>query len=177
MNLTTYLQWSGAAPALVALGVLGLCGVIGLAALSALVGRTGAALETLREWPVPLRAFVGAAVGMCLIILALFVLASIGQLHTRGVAATLGLGLAAAFVRLWRDRDGAAQAWPRTLDPVWAGALLALSVLLWLVWRAVQPPGLWDDTMYQLPQARQHQHRQPPGQIRAGEVPGQPQHA
>jgi hypothetical protein len=154
MNLTTYLQWSGAAPALVALGVLGLCWVIGLAALSALVGRTGAALEALREWPVPLRAFVCATLGMCLIISGLFVLACIGQLHTRGVAATLGLGLVAAFVRLWRDRDVAAQAWPRALDPVWPGALLALAVLLWLVWRSVQPPGLWDDTMYQLPQAR-----------------------
>jgi hypothetical protein len=154
MNLTTYLQWSGAAPVLVALCVLALCAVIGLAALSALMGSAGAAQVAMRHWPVPLQAFLGATLGMCMLVFALFVLACVGQLHTRAVAVTVGLGLGVALVRLWQNRGGLAQAWPKAHDPFWAGVVLALALLLWLVWRSVQPPGLWDDTMYQLPQAR-----------------------
>ena len=156
MNLTTYLQWSGAAPILVALGFLALCGIVGLGALSALMGNPEPARQATRAWPVPLQAFVAATLGMCLLILALFVLACAGQLHTRGVAATVGVGWVAALMRLWRDRHGAGRgrSWPKFRDPWWAGAMLALALLLWLVWRSVQPPGMWDDTMYQLPQAR-----------------------
>lgn len=154
MNLTSYLQWSGAVPVLVALGFLALCGVLGQAALSALMGRSGAAPKALRDWPAPLHAFVAATLGMCLLIFALFLLALAGQLHRHGVAAAVGLGLATACLRLWQDRGGAGRPWPGARHPWWAGAALALALLLWLVWRSVQPPGLWDDTMYQLPQAR-----------------------
>ena len=154
MNLNTYLQWSGAAPVLVALVFLALCTVVGLAALSGLMGRTGAAHQAMGDWSVPLRVFVAATLGMCLLIFALFLLALAGQLHTHGVAAAVGVGLAAALLRLWQDRGGARRPWPKARDPWWAGAALALALLLWLVWRSVQPPGLWDDTMYQLPQAR-----------------------
>ncbi len=154
MNLSTYLQWSGAVPVLVVLGFLVLCGVLGQAALSALLGRSRAARQAQHEWPAPLRAFVTATLGMCLLIFALFLLALAGQLHRFGVAAAVGLGLAAASLRLWQERGGAGRPWPGARDPWWAGAALALVLLLWLVWRSVQPPGLWDDTMYQLPQAR-----------------------
>jgi hypothetical protein len=154
MNLNTYLQWSGAAPVLVALVFLALCTVVGLAALSGLMGRTGAAHREMGDWSVPLRVFVAATLGMCLLIFALFLLALAGQLHTHGVAAAVGVALAAALLRLWQDRGGARRPWLKARDPWWAGAALALALLLWLVWRSVQPPGLWDDTMYQLPQAR-----------------------
>ena len=154
MNLNTYLQWSGAVPVLVALGFLVLCTVIGLAALSVLMGRTGPAQQAMADWPAPLRWFVAATLGLCLLIWVLFVLALAGQLHSRGVAVTVGLGGTAALARLWYARNGLTDRWPQARDPWWAGAGLALAFLLWLVWRSVQPPGMWDDTMYQLPQAR-----------------------
>lgn len=154
MNLTTYLQWSGAAPVLVALALLGLCTLLGLAALTALLCRDGLSLQTVRSWPGVLTLFLSATLGLSLIIFTLFLLACTGQLHERGVASVVGVGLGAALLQLWRNHTLLPGPLPKAGHPWWAGAMLALALLLWLVWRSVQPPGLWDDTMYQLPQAR-----------------------
>ena len=153
MNISTYLQWSGAAPVFVALSLLGLFTFLGLAALSWILARPDHPSHAVPDWPWPLWAFLGATLGMCLLVLVLFGLACVGQLSAGSVAAALGVGSLAAGMRLWRDRARAPWAF-NARDASWPSAPLVLALLLWLVWRSVQPPGLWDDTMYQLPQAR-----------------------
>lgn len=134
------------------------CAVVGRAVLRGLLGR-GGGLRDHHDGPDgPLTLFFSICLGMLVNMAGLFLLGMAGYLRPAGVAG-MALALLAVSLAAVRGeyRSGGRPGLGGSGGP--EAAMLAVLFLL-AVAVALHPPGHWDDTMYQLPLARDYVQQQ-----------------